>query len=169
MTSKEYLKIKLEKLSMDFPHITIRYAYNSVINYHVVELTPQSEYYNNNALDDKWIPISLEFMQTFPTEYISFVSDDSTLKVENPEFSFNEKEIIHINIEKIMNEILNTSIELEFAKQFKITSTPQIFISYSSAELTSIKIPTQNPINLNETVIKEELSISLNCDLSQAA
>ncbi len=88
MTAVEYLKEKLCILANKFPQVTIKYGFDVVINTHIVELTPQDEYYYNTALDDSWIPISLDFMQHFPNDYISFVSNDSTLRVEEPQFSF---------------------------------------------------------------------------------
>lgn len=88
-TSVEFIKEKLELLANAFKTITIRYAYNHAINTHIVELTPEEEYYNNNALDKCWIPISLEFKRLFENEDITFISSDSILRISDPVFEWN--------------------------------------------------------------------------------
>ena len=90
MTTKQYLRDDLAVLADKFPSVTIKYGFDDTINTHVVELTPREEYYTNTHLDKAWIPVSLKFMQRFPNDYISFISDDSPLKVEQPVFTFNE-------------------------------------------------------------------------------
>ncbi|UPK66584.1 hypothetical protein [Chitinophaga filiformis] len=87
--SIEFIKEKLALLANAFKTIAIKYAYNDVINTHVVELTPVNEYYNNEALDKYWIPISLDFKRLFENEDITFISSDSLLSVANPEFEWN--------------------------------------------------------------------------------
>ncbi len=98
MDPKIHLVEKLEELASNFPHVQIKYAYNELIETHVVELTPEYEYYNNVALDDAWFPISLEFMEIFPEENISFVSSDSSLSIGKPEFEWNIRAIIDLDI-----------------------------------------------------------------------
>ena len=87
--SLEFIKEKLEHLANAFKTVTIRYAYNDAISTHIVELSPEEEYYNNTALDKCWIPISLEFNRLFENEDITFISSDSILKISNPVFEWN--------------------------------------------------------------------------------
>jgi len=87
--SIEFIREHLELLADAFKTITIRYAFNDAINTHVVELTPEKEYYNSDALDKCWIPISLEFNKLFEGEDITFISADSPLKIANPVFEWN--------------------------------------------------------------------------------
>ncbi|SHN40943.1 hypothetical protein [Chitinophaga sp. CF418] len=86
--SIEFIKEKLELLANAFKTITIKYAYNYAINTHIVELTPETEYYNNDALDKFWIPISLDFKRLFEKEDITFISSDSILRIANPVFEW---------------------------------------------------------------------------------
>ncbi len=91
MTPAEYLKNKLADLAARFPSITVKYAYDSMIGFHIVELSPVDQYYSNSALDDYWFPISVEFSKFFPDEFVTFISSDSSLKVEEPELTYNSK------------------------------------------------------------------------------
>ena len=93
MNAFDFLYSSLEKLSENFPKVYIKYAYNNIINTHIVELLPLEEYNNNAALDDAWIPLSFKFRETFPADEISFVSSDSTLSIDNPSFEFNTPRI----------------------------------------------------------------------------
>lgn len=88
-----FLKEKLRSLSIQFRSVQIRYAYNNSIATHIVELTPENEYYNNTLLDDTWIPISIDFMEMFPGENISFISSDSNLAIAKAEIEFNTQKM----------------------------------------------------------------------------
>ncbi len=89
MTVKEFLKDELTLLSNAFNHVIVKYEYNHLAETHIVELTPQNEYYHNNKLDIFWIDIADRFMNLFPAENLSFVSSDSIVKVTSPELEFN--------------------------------------------------------------------------------
>lgn len=89
MTAKEFLREKLAHFAETFPHITIKYNYDELAEAHIIELSPITEYYNNPKLDDTWITLIKNFWGQFPAEHICFISSDSTLRVENPEFAFN--------------------------------------------------------------------------------
>ena len=56
---------------------------------HIVELSPEDEYYTNYKLESAWLEIVSKFMEAFPAEDISFISTDSILKISKPIFSFN--------------------------------------------------------------------------------
>lgn len=100
MLAKDFIKEKLTFLAQAFPHILIKYEFNELIKTHVVELSPIESYYKDPVLDDAWIDISSKFQERFPSEDISFVSVDSTLKINNPEFTFNN-EISRITLKPI--------------------------------------------------------------------
>jgi len=89
LTSAEFIKEKLQLLADTFTTVTVRYAYDNAISTHIVELTPEEEYYNNTALDKFWIPISLDFKRLFENEDITFISSDSILKISDPVFEWN--------------------------------------------------------------------------------
>jgi len=89
MLAKEFILEKLQKLSANFPMVEMKYEYNHPAQTHIVELTPESAYYENRDLENAWIDIVQEFMERFPTEDLSFISSDSILRIEQPEYSFN--------------------------------------------------------------------------------
>jgi len=88
MTSKDYVFSCLESLIKEFPKITFSYKYHKTSVTHFVHVEPLVEYDSNelyqlaeNELIDKFI-----FM--FPNESIAFVSDNSLVKVIEPERIF---------------------------------------------------------------------------------
>lgn len=118
MEPVNFLKDRLENLALHFPQVQIKYAYNASIATHIVELTPEAEYYFNEALDKMWIPISIEFMETFPTESISFISSDSNLAIDKGEFEWNKH---NIEWEPIMNDVFNDVLQNPFEFEFPVT------------------------------------------------
>ncbi len=91
MNFKEFIKTRLQKLANLFPELQIRYAFDTIADIHVVELTPRDLYDNNAELDAEWMKISLDALTEYPNELISFVTDDCTVKIENAELTFNER------------------------------------------------------------------------------
>jgi hypothetical protein len=89
MTPQEFLKTELTILAQSFPQIHLRYGFDGVIDTHIVQVDPIDEYYNNEAFDNAWIPISMAFDEQFE-ESISFISSDSTLKLEAAEMEWNQ-------------------------------------------------------------------------------
>src|ERR1017187_910952 len=89
MNVREYIKLKLQDLAAKFPMVEIVYAYNKYAETHIVQLTPQKEYYNNIELDKAWFNISIDFLQLYPQESLSFVSDDANLINTTPEMEYN--------------------------------------------------------------------------------
>ena len=100
-----FLKEKLGSLAARFPHIHIRYAYKPSIATHIVELSSVEDYYKNEALEAAWIPLSIEFMETFDSENIAFISSDSSLAIVKPELEWN-KPVSEQDVFK-MNEVLD--------------------------------------------------------------
>lgn len=138
MNAIDFLKQKLGALAFQFPQVQLKYTYNSSIATHIVELTPEKEYYNNEALDDAWIPVSIEFMETFASESIAFVSSDSSLAIEQPEFEWNKPvpEDDALTMNKVFHALLQTKATYEL---------PTTFI-YNQREGSNFLI-------LNETII----------------
>jgi hypothetical protein len=91
MLAQEFLYSNLQALASSFPNVEIKYKYNDYAETHIVELTPQSEYDGNQALEDAWIKIVHDFWKEFPSEDISFLSSDSTLRITDPTFTLNQK------------------------------------------------------------------------------
>jgi hypothetical protein len=98
MLAKDFIYEKLDALARAFPHIAIKYKYNHLAETHIVELSPVEYYYGDTTLDEAWLNIVKEFLVKFPSEDISFISSDSILKIEKPEFSFNTHERLNLHI-----------------------------------------------------------------------
>ncbi len=119
MTPQEFLKNQLTALAQLFPHIHIQYGFDAVVDTHIVQLDPINEYYQNGALDDAWMPIAMAFDEQFQ-DCISFISSDSSLKVEVADMEWNQRiqAITHLeDYNAIVSKILEaTNIQLTFGK-----------------------------------------------------
>jgi hypothetical protein len=109
MLAKEFIFEKLTSLAKAFPYVVIKYEYNKLAKTHIVELSPIAYYYNDPSLDDAWINISKEFIEQYPSEDISFISVDSSLRINQPEYSFNN-EVIKVNLRPIHFSNLNEAV-----------------------------------------------------------
>ena len=89
MKFKDFIKARLQNIANSFPQVQIRYAFDAIADIHIVELTPQDEYYNNRKLDAEWMNISKEVLSNYSNELISFISDDCSVTIKNAEFIFN--------------------------------------------------------------------------------
>lgn len=140
MSPENYIYEKLSTLADSFPNVKIRYAYNSKIETHIVELTPEREYYFNEKLDDAWIPISMEFKMLFEYEDISFVSSDSILKIEVPEKEWNS-EVGALDFEyynQIIEKLTYTNINIHFQTEFRRGVKLPTFFGENDSEINRI-------------------------------
>lgn len=91
MTSKEYIKEKLQDLCNNFRNIKVRYEYRNLGNAHIVEVTPQEIY----DTDEKYMRFEYEFEEEFerrfPHEEIMFVSENSLIVINKPILEINGK------------------------------------------------------------------------------
>lgn len=175
MTTFEYLEEKLSFLAESFD-ITVKYHYDSNIYRHIVELTPQKEYYNNDKLDDTWIKISLEFMKFFPNDSISFVSNDSTLISNEHLLIFNAKRVQDYCINNFYTDFLNDEIKIDYVRHFDFNYNSQNLFnkivnrleikSITFSEFPSIEINHNEKVNFNH---EDYISNSSNVQLPQAA
>jgi hypothetical protein len=94
MLAREFLYERLESLSRDFPAVQIKYKFNKWAKTHIVELTPVESYYTDTALENAWMNLVGTFTDNFPAGDISFISSDSILSINHPEFSFNVHEVL---------------------------------------------------------------------------
>ena len=120
MTSVEFLKVELQALAAKFPNVHIKYGFNTKIDLHIVELLPLIEYTTNKKLDEAWIPVSINFLQTFKDEEVNFISSDSRLSLKESIFEFNENACSE---ENIIAELFSKIAEQEFNYEFP-TSMP---------------------------------------------
>jgi hypothetical protein len=144
MEAIEYIKNGLEKLSNQFPHVQIRYAFNYEINIHIIQFDPIDAYYNLPELDAAWIPFSVEFDRIFADESIAFIGSDSILSiVDNYEFSWN---LHHIDLTfQYYKELLALTDYREFVNILPET------INWTPTLLTNCNFLI-NPTKLNVTL-----------------
>ena len=115
MNPVEFLKYELQHIAVKFPHVHIKYGYNSLIDTHIVELLPLIEYIENTELDKSWIPLSIKFMEEFTNDNIAFISSDSSLAIKDVIFEFNP---LACSEENIISEIFAPFAEIEFNYDF---------------------------------------------------
>ena len=84
MTATDYIKEKLRLLTSTFTDIQIKYEYILSTKTHLVEVIPADFMVENEDYFKEEAKITEEFEQLFPSERIFFISDDSSIKLENP-------------------------------------------------------------------------------------
>lgn len=170
MLAKNFIFEKLTALAQAFPNILIKYVFNKLAKTHIIELSPLEYYYNNPALDDAWIHISKEFYEQFPSEDISFISVDSSLKIREPEFLLNNNSAkfylrpIHFsNLQEAVSEVFEewstkinwenlsipSDISFQHRQEPRFTSTN----NYAFSSKPLIDNSSLNNITLNNIII----------------
>ncbi len=126
-----FLKERLGTLAVQFPGIQIKYAYKPSIATHIVELSPVKDYYENDLLEAAWVPLSIEFMETFIAENICFVSSDSRLAIPHSEMEWNIAAPVWDNttINNLFEVMLHSSFSFEFPNTFVREETINTHIS----------------------------------------
>jgi hypothetical protein len=150
MLPKEFLEKELQELSISFPQVHIRYGYDEMIETHIVELLPLSEYNFNKDLDKAWIPISIKFMETYKDEEIAFISSDSTLHLEkwllefNVKHTYKENEVINSLFDVFYKETLNYTFPICITEPRLFESPNPAIINCHFEENRDNQISTDN-------------------------
>jgi hypothetical protein len=88
MSARAYLESKVNELVVKFPEVRVRYDYHLLSSTHTLEIVP-NELYNFNEAYKIWEEdLLFEFIDLFPDESISIVTDDSLLGLEKFEVEF---------------------------------------------------------------------------------
>ena len=85
MKATDYIQEKLRVLISTFTDIQIRYEYELSTKTHLVEVIPSDFMVENEDYFKEEAKITEEFEQLFPSEKIFFISNDSSIKIENPD------------------------------------------------------------------------------------
>ncbi len=88
MKSKTFLQSELEKIYSTINNIFIKYEYRTNISTHIIEITPISIFKQNKDYIDLEIELEETFHDLFPKEEILFVTDDSLITVDTPDFEY---------------------------------------------------------------------------------
>lgn len=88
MNSQNFLKEKLNNLTILFPGIKVKYEIkNRSFTKHIIEISPVNVYEDKTYMDVE-SDLSFEFERLFPSEEIMFVSENSLVRVDNPILTF---------------------------------------------------------------------------------
>jgi hypothetical protein len=86
MNSKEYIKTGLQRLVNLYPQLTFIYQFDEIESMHMVQVEPQDEFESNKAYQVDEADLTFDFDNSFFPESIVFISKDSLIKVDSPEF-----------------------------------------------------------------------------------
>lgn len=93
MSPATYIKNSLTQLaSFSSPHTCFKYGFDEVIKTHVIEITPQKEFYHAELLTEAWVNMSVAFMTQYPTEDIVFITADSPLVLDHYPFAYTNQQ-----------------------------------------------------------------------------
>jgi hypothetical protein len=84
MTAIEFLKNEIDKLVKKIPLIKCTYEYNENSSVHFISVSPLNLYNSNEAYIDAESEIVFSFIKNFPLENISFIGEDSLVKIKKP-------------------------------------------------------------------------------------
>lgn len=82
MTAQEYIKNKIDKLSIDFSDLQCRYGFDEFSDTHLIEVIP-IDLFLSKSFKDIQKEIIFDFIEKFPNQTISFISEDSLVELDN--------------------------------------------------------------------------------------
>lgn len=83
MKSQELVIQGIDTLSAMFPHMSFKYGFDTVVNQHIIDVQPESEYQANDYAEAEG-DIILNFIQQFPDVGILFVSNSPYIQLPDP-------------------------------------------------------------------------------------
>jgi hypothetical protein len=86
MKSKEYIKTGLQKLLDRYPQLTFFYQFDEKTNLHQVFVDPKIEFLSNHSFQNDEADFIFDFDNLFFPESVVFISDDSLIRINTPEF-----------------------------------------------------------------------------------
>lgn len=91
MRSKDFVEEKLRFLTSIFKGIHIKYKYIPGERSHLVEIIPADFMQGNEDYFKEEAQIIEEFDQLYPDESIDFISNDSDIRIENPDLELSSR------------------------------------------------------------------------------
>ena len=153
MTSTDFIKENIQRISKSFPETCFRYGFDNLINTHIVEITPNEHFYTLDSLDEAWIPFSIDFMTMFPKEEIVFIASDSPLALSNYSYCCNEQSDSKL-ISEFFEALLLNRIDTIYSNSILIEN------EFSDALITShnnsIANITENQFEANDLKFDED-------------
>ena len=87
MKAIDFLKNEIDKLVKKIPFIKCTYEYNENSLVHFISVSPLSLYNSNEAYIDAESEIVFSFIKNFPFENVSFIGEDSLIKIKKPKIN----------------------------------------------------------------------------------
>jgi hypothetical protein len=84
MKSKTFILKKIKDLANAIPQLTFRYEYDQCSDSHFVEVSPINEFQSNEKYIILEKEISLEFINLFPFDILTFISEEDGIVLESP-------------------------------------------------------------------------------------
>lgn len=110
MSEIDFIKSNLEEIQLSHPSLSFKCGYDESSSMYIVEVKPLQYYESNEQYIDFESNLSFKFDNEFYPNSILFVSDDSTIKVENSLFELEsqiEKETVFL-LDDLLEGKLNT-------------------------------------------------------------
>ncbi len=88
MSSKEYIKKELTKIITVFKNIKLLYEYDGLSQIHTVKVLPKDFFELNDDFAEFQSSLIEYFIDNHPDESVLFISSESPIEINNPEFTF---------------------------------------------------------------------------------
>jgi len=111
MNPKDYIRTKLDEISVLLPELKFKHQFNESTLTHIIQVDPFDDYQSNNNYIKLEAELVFEFENTFFPETILFVSDNSLIQVTNPDFVIQKQTFISPTLKASYSFILNDQIE----------------------------------------------------------
>jgi len=85
--SKDFLINRINHLIELFPEIQINYEFDEFDDSHFIQILPNEFYQMNNRFIKEEINIIKEFTDKYPFELVTFFSDNSLIKLDEPTYT----------------------------------------------------------------------------------
>lgn len=172
MKSNTYILKKITDLSNAIPQITIRYEYDKSCDSHFVEVSPINEFESNRKYIALEKEIRLEFINLFPFEILTFISEEDGIILECPTVIKGKHKEINkkFNLEDVISTLFEDesySIDWQSKISFKVTKDGLIlnYDSSHSKKMINNTEKNQNPaIYTIADTIFEKVKIDYECD-----
>ena len=103
MNSKEYIRIGLQKLLKLYPQLTFFYQFDEKTNLHQVLVEPKIEFLSNHAFQNDEADFIFDFDNLFFPESVVFISEDSLISINTPEFILYTPFVLDVSLDYSFN------------------------------------------------------------------
>jgi len=176
MKSNTYILRKIKDLANTIPQLTIRYEYDQSCDSHFVEVSPIDEFESNIQYIALEKEISLEFINLFPFDILTFISEEDGIVLECPIVIRGKSKNKEINKNFDLEGIISTlfeeyDVDWQSNISFKVRNEglnlkyDGIFHNLNSKKLIHNTEKNQNPAiyTIADTVL-ETVKIDYDCD-----